>query len=558
MSLFRKRRGRRGFSLRYKIGLVFVTLGITLCFLSACPGGDDPDPCDECTGSATCCDGACYDLQTDAQACGACDNVCGNGESCVEGVCRGCPSGKKLCGASCILESQCCRDDSCKTGQVCRLGACVCRSGYTWCSQVDSCVDLKQSREHCGRCGVACADGRICRLGLCTPCPLGSRRCSGTNTCQECCGAQNIRFGFCREQKIHCVASLFYNAARGQCVECLRDSHCPSGSYCDNASGHPSFVCKCSGDKVFYNSSCLTKRGRCSIGYTNIRSMTRECTSGRRCIAKTGECVTGSTDTNLTECTFTNSTLPYKVYTDLKKDRENCGQCGQVCPPGAVCINGRCTCPSYRSKTFSDGSCRECAANRDCPTGKQCIEGFCEDACSTSRPCQGGRICQNGVCVCRQGLTDCNGVCRGLLSDPGNCGACGRRCGQGQLCVVSTCQCPPGKTLCGTECINTSNNTSHCGGCNRACQTGQTCTNGVCQCPSGLELCGGTCVSKDSDNSHCGACGNQCTNEKICVNRTCTCPVGKQDCNGACIPETNCCTDASCEGGKSCSNGICQ
>ena len=46
------------------------------------------------TGRTNC--GSCRDLQTDAENCGACGNICGAGQLCRRGVCVSCPSGMTL------------------------------------------------------------------------------------------------------------------------------------------------------------------------------------------------------------------------------------------------------------------------------------------------------------------------------------------------------------------------------------------------------------------------------------------------------------------------------
>lgn len=77
-------------------------------------------------------------------------------------------------------------------------------------------------------------------------------------------------------------------------------------------------------------------------------------------------------------------------------DPKNCGGCGVVCPPPAVCSAGAC----------SD--------------------------------------------KCMPGLTACSGSCVDLKTDNANCGACGTKCGAGLACVDGACKPgttypPPGK-----------------------------------------------------------------------------------------------------------------
>ncbi|SRR5579871_1667136 len=71
------------------------------------------------------------------------------------------------------------------------------------------------------------------------------------------------------------------------------------------------------------------------------------------------------------------------ICTDTSNDRNNCGVCGNVCPPGVTC--------------------------------------------------------HNGTCGCLPGQTNCSGTCRDISIDPQNCGACGNACGVGMVCQNGAC-----------------------------------------------------------------------------------------------------------------------
>ncbi|MBL8128272.1 MAG: hypothetical protein JNM64_11585 [Chloroflexia bacterium] len=111
--------------------------------------------------------------------------------------------------------------------------------------------------------------------------------------------------------------------------------------------------------------------------------------------------------------------------------------------------------------------------------------------------------------VCGAGLTDCNGTCADLASDPANCGMCGLSCGV-DLCIDGLCmaqespppadvpaeipadvaveEAPPliedcaaqGLTDCGGACIDIFSDPFNCGGCGLICLDGQTCSGGTC------------------------------------------------------------------------------
>ena len=78
---------------------------------------------------------------------------------------------------------------------------------------------------------------------------------------------------------------------------------------------------------------------------------------------------------------------------DAKRDRRNCGACGN-----------------------------------QCGTGQDCMEGAGAGGAS--------------ACVCRPGTTTCATGCAVTGSDPLNCGGCGIRCPEGQICSGGVCQWP--------------------------------------------------------------------------------------------------------------------
>jgi hypothetical protein len=85
-----------------------------------------------------------------------------------------------------------------------------------------------------------------------------------------------------------------------------------------------------------------------------------------------------------------------RVCTQELLDRDNCGGCGNICPPGRSCLGGACTC-----------------VLTTCPSN------------------DGGTVC-----------TDTN-------SDPMNCGDCGRVCPISVECTLGGCGGPP--TGCGCD-----------------------------------------------------------------------------------------------------------
>jgi hypothetical protein len=103
--------------------------------------------CEDTTVAACCddssvCSGACFNLQKDANHCGACGTSCTASEICAGGACTACPG-----------------------SQTCVAGACTtCEA--TLCSNL--CVETHTDRNNCGACGNTCATGECCHDGACT------------------------------------------------------------------------------------------------------------------------------------------------------------------------------------------------------------------------------------------------------------------------------------------------------------------------------------------------------------------------------------------------------
>jgi len=74
----------------------------------------------------------------------------------------------------------------------------------------------------------------------------------------------------------------------------------------------------------------------------------------------------------------------------------------------------------------------------------------CYNDCSIEgcegQPCGEDRICDNGVCECEPGLSDCSGECIDTMNDENHCGECWNPCEEDQVCLNG---------LCWEECIET-------------------------------------------------------------------------------------------------------
>lgn len=90
---------------------------------------------DSCPSGEVKCEGACVDLQTDADNCGQ-------------------------CGTPCALE---CSAGVCQTGGTTEPGPC--NAPDTLCGS--TCVNVQTDPQNCGGCGIDCGPSAVCSLGVC-------------------------------------------------------------------------------------------------------------------------------------------------------------------------------------------------------------------------------------------------------------------------------------------------------------------------------------------------------------------------------------------------------
>jgi hypothetical protein len=202
---------------------------------------------------------------------------------------------------------------------------------------------------------------------------------------------------------------------------------------------------------------------------------------------------------------------------NVQRDRTNCGDCGNQCPPTARC--------------------------------------------------------EGGVCTCDDGERLCDGQCVDLQTDETNCGDCGHACPDGVDCLDGVCSCPEGQILCGLACVDPLTDNANCGGCDIACAAEQACTvcnTGVCEPLCGLgtcpETCRGICDPCDS-----GPGLRRCEFDSDCLSGNCdgvhcdfaeTCFNGVQDgfetgvdCGGGACPG---CDGEECGADRDCASGVCR
>jgi hypothetical protein len=196
---------------------------------------------------------------------------------------------------------------------------------------------------------------------------------------------------------------------------------------------------------------------------------------------------------------------------------ESTGACETTCPNRHTCCVGACIaccgpCDPVRG-VCTDAEGTACVGNKDLCCGGKCVEsktdrnncGFCGNVCPPESTCVGGE------CKCEGTKFRCGNRCVDLQTDLFNCGSCGRACGSSETCVNGQCTggrvcnppCTPERQCCpsrlfagGNDCVDLSRNQAYCGSCFVSCEGSAAffnplCQNGTCVC-SGGELCAWT------------------------------------------------------------------
>ena len=185
---------------------------------------------------------------------------------------------------------------------------------------------------------------------------------------------------------------------------------------------------------------------------------TEQCPSGQWCYDGVC-CPTGVTACGTTCCGDGCSHCEYgQCVSSCKHQGEECTSCdGLGLPP--VLFGGTCTndCFNPCSPICKDGACTPTA---DCDPGncKTCSVGdgplprnkyfaVCADMCRSDQ------VCNDRMCTCPSGQTNCGGTCVDLQTNSNNCGGCGNVCPTNELCFAGQCGgCPNGSPPPGFKC----------------------------------------------------------------------------------------------------------
>lgn len=227
-----------------------------------------------CDGARTCCTGQCYDLNTDVDRCGKCNNPCSLPNAtprCVAGVCgvRACNAGFGDCNGNpadgCEFDVSsdphncggCGSDCTTRTNVAsasCSSSQCVftCKTGFGDCntSRGDGCeADLSRDTNNCGACGALCPTNNsgtgTCAGGACTlACRMGHADCDGntstgceadlnrdTNNCGKCgfvCGSARTWAATCAAGRCNLICQPTYSDCNQDPSDgCEHQGDCP-------------------------------------------------------------------------------------------------------------------------------------------------------------------------------------------------------------------------------------------------------------------------------------------------------------------------------------------
>jgi hypothetical protein len=383
-------------------------------------GSDRPEPSElllpGCVPPERVCAGQCVDVSVNLQHCGRCNNRCGDGQSCVMGVCTDpppvCAPPRMQCGAACVDPqgdlAHCGRcNNRCPSGQTCSAGTCVGASPTCMPPRVQcgtTCTDVNSDPSNCGVCGFACAAGQSCVGGNCVvgggTCPPPRQLCAGTCTDLQSdgsnCGACGRR---CTTGET-CVA--------GRCMAGSTPGGTRAGAPCTNADPSGGMDPACGATLV-------------CVPTGSLPMCTAECSDSPSQITERSMCGGG----NATCLTQGDGPMASSICTQACTPGPSPG-----CRPGFACTGWWYTHANARPD--SPGCFPFCTSDAHCPSGRRCNTriGTCGTSAVDLTRLPDGSPCNPTVTVMVPGETQprnvqCRGVCFRVSSTSPTQGICG-------------------------------------------------------------------------------------------------------------------------------------
>lgn len=273
-------------------------------------------PCDpglSCLALLNLCVDPCATIQ-----CGA-GNVCGGGK-CTGGSCysEGCDAGQICRNGACVADP--CTGVYCPGGTFCRDGDCVQSCVYVTCGAGQRCAaDGFCEVDPCA--GVACTAGTTCIDGACVTDPCAGLSCGDGQECED---------GACVDKPcawIDCPVGVCF---RDQCYSAANPTGAGTVPPEEDAGG-----CGCT--------TATPNPGALLLGLL-LLPLARRRREARAVPRRGGGLLAlllaaGLTAT-LAGCPSEEETADGPV--DLMTDEANCGQVGNACDPGEICVDGWC------------------------------------------------------------------------------------------------------------------------------------------------------------------------------------------------------------------------
>jgi hypothetical protein len=264
-----------------------------------------------CGAGSALCNGACVNLSSDTNHCGACGAACRTGQACVT-----------------------------RSGRT----ACECTNGQIECG--GQCVPPLSDAFNCGGCGIRCGGGASCVAGVCQCTGTGQALCGGN--CVAVGQSCSAGVGGCRRSGVTACLLGFVqcNAVPGTpLTEVCNNVDDDCDGVVDNSNAEDSCVpvpfktATCVSGACAYQ--CFAGRGDCDGMLANgcETSLLDDPRNCNRCGVSCGNgvCLAGA----CVPCA-TGQTMCSNACTNLRDDPSNCGACGTRCGLGEFCDGGSC------------------------------------------------------------------------------------------------------------------------------------------------------------------------------------------------------------------------
>ena len=450
------------------------------------------------------CGAACVRLESDSNNCGACDNKCEGGTTCIDAQCV-CSGRLAFCDGQCI--------DPLTNNEFCGAkNLCVGDDRGTPCSRSETCENGKCELLDLGNCDPGMHD----EYGVCKPDSIYACGLAGYN----CANLTGWLDGICENRR--CIATSCKFGHHLNNGECVADTEACCGEKC----------MPCSGDTPLCSNGACKPRCENDLSTCTDSNGQKSCANTQESLIHCGNCnnpceAKSEMHPNATEvkcdgghCIAVQCEDGYHRYDgNCEKDTaEHCGSHGANCAtPGngwiaGDCINKQCVATQCDSATHWLNENNACAGNSN-------------DHCGSVQGCEPGTFCSQGQCksACNEPIeTTCANTaanskyCANLSVSMTDCGKCG------EPCTIDTI---PNSII--VKCEN---------GCKaERCENGYHVYNDACE-PDDVENCGrhgNACNALNAQN----ACVLNAKGVYECA-KTCNDEYHADE-NGNCVPDRN-------------------